>query len=154
IAGSVQSDTVEVSGLDIGRIHVRRAVLPTLPRALIGADGYLGIDVLNGHRVDFDFRRKTLTLGDPMPHTVPSFHRPDEAVVRADGRRGKLRAVDCLVGGVTVQAFIDTGAEASVGNLALLAGLNRRHPIPVGQETIRITGVTGGYVDCPRVKAG
>jgi hypothetical protein len=89
-----------------------------------------------------------------MPLAILPYHRPDEAVVRADGRGGKLRAVDCYVGGVTVQAFVDTGAEVSVGNMALLAGLARHHPIPAGQETIRVTGVTGGYVDCQRVMPG
>ena len=52
-----------------------------------------------------------------------------------------------MIDGVRATAFVDTGAEVSVGNRQLLATLNERGPGYITQEMIPLTGVTGGVVE-------
>lgn len=107
IARTVDADTVRVSRLDIGDLTTEELDVPVLPRAWLGADGYLGLDVLDRHRVTFDFRNGSLTLGAPHALHLTDPARPDESVLRAGGWHGRLRSVDCLADGVHAVAFLD-----------------------------------------------
>ena len=151
IARSIPTETARVDELVTGRVRLRRAELPVLPRNWIGADGYLGLDVIDGHKLVLDFARGAMTLGDPRPQ-ASQIRRPDEAVIKAGGAHGKLTAIDCSVDRVGVAAFLDTGAEVSVGNTRLLNSLASRGSFNAGGEMVRISGVTGGSLDCPLVK--
>lgn len=150
ITQSVTAGTVKVDELLAGRIRLRRAELPVLSRRWLEADGYLGLDVIDGHRLELDFKKRTVDLESPRP-ALAQVRRPDEVVIRADGPRGKLRTLDCTVDHVGVAAFLDTGAGMTVGNTQLLDRLVRRKP-QIPDETIRIFGVTGGSLDCRVVK--
>lgn len=150
ITQSVTTGTARVDELLAGRERLRRAQLPVLPRQWLEADGYLGLDIIDGHRLEFDFKKRTIDLESPRP-SLAQIHRPDEVIIRADGPRGKLRTVDCSVDNVGVSAFLDTGAGMSVGNTRLLDRLVRRKAL-IAAETIRIYGVTGGSLDCRVVK--
>ena len=66
--------------------------------------------------------------------------------MRAGGNGGRLRSVDCRVDGIRACAFIDSGAEISVGNRALLRGLVASNAAYATEETAELTGVTGGSV--------
>ncbi len=139
---------VRIERLDLGRLVCRDLEVPALPRATLQVDGYLGLDVLDHHRVVLDFRSGTLTVSKPQGYFSALWERRNEAVVRTLGSSGRLRATNCLVDGVHAAAFIDTGAEVSVGNHALYAALekharNRRVPsLPV-----MLFGVTGGAIE-------
>jgi hypothetical protein len=47
---------------------------------------------------------------------------------------------------MSATAFIDTGAEVSVGNVALMTALKARNRQLVSRGTMTLTGVTGGEV--------
>jgi predicted aspartyl protease len=60
VVRSVFTDTVSIRTLSFGSITRRHLVVPTLARSLLDADGYLGLDFLDGHRVTFDFKNHVL----------------------------------------------------------------------------------------------
>ncbi len=146
IARSVDAQTVRLDDLTFGTEVVGALEAPVLPHAWLDADGFLGLNAIDRRRVAFDFRRQTLTISGS--HHVQGFNivRPDESVVSVDGYSGRLRAVNCRVDGVHTYAFIDSGAEVSVGNTALLNALLEHSPAYARQETAQLTGVTGGVV--------
>jgi hypothetical protein len=95
--------------------------LPIVINALGGAEGVLGTAGFDDKRVLIDFRNDLILIsrshGDRAPEdmvTVP--------FVREKG----LLIVSALVGGVRARAIIDTGGQASIGNLALRDVLLRR----------------------------
>jgi predicted aspartyl protease len=138
---------VKIESLRMGSLVCPPLEAPVLPRAMLGVDGYLGLDVLDRHRVILDFRAGRLTVTRPQGFFSALWEHFDETVVRTLGSSGRLRATNCLVNGVRAAAFIDTGAEVSVSNPALYAALQRRagdHPI-VGAP-VEIFGVTGGTI--------
>src|SRR5258708_32852510 len=56
VVRAVFADTVSIRTLSFGSITRRHLVVPTLPRALLDADGNLGLDCLDGHRLTFAFK--------------------------------------------------------------------------------------------------
>jgi gag-polyprotein putative aspartyl protease len=138
---------VGIERLEMGGLVCPHLEVPVLPRAMLGVDGYLGLDVLDRHRVIFDFRARTLTVTRPQGLFSSLWTHGDEAVVRTLGSSGRLRASDCRVNGVRAAAFIDSGAEVSVINPALFTELKRRAPRLqelLGREGLY--GVTGGSI--------
>jgi predicted aspartyl protease len=136
---------VEIASLRMGSLTCARLQVPALPRAMLDVDGYLGLDVLDGHRVIFDFTAATLTVTRPQGFFSALWSHHDEAVVRTLGSSGRLRASGCLVDGVRAAAFIDTGAEVSVCNQALFGQLQQQAAHrQVLQGQVLLYGVTGG----------
>ncbi len=146
IARAVTAPSAVLENLSLGNIAADRLVTPTLPRAWIGADGYLGLDVLNRHRVTFDFAGRELQLHEPRPAMFGETARPNEIVLRTSGDLGHLRAVDCRVDGVRASAFLDTGAEVSVGNPRLQQELAKRGAQYEARDPVELTGITGGAI--------
>lgn len=144
ISNRITVPTVHVGNLSFGPFVRSNLSLPILPRALLYADGYLGLDAINGTRVTFDFQNHALHVEQsraPVHRTDPD---GEVARVRARGTDGRLRVTDCLVDSVAATAFIDTGAEVSVGNGTLLYNLKARNKRLATIGTMTLTGVTGG----------
>lgn len=148
---SAPADTVKVAQFVVGPVTRQNLSVPVLPRSQLMADGYLGLDVIDGYRVTLDFKNSELLLS--MPFHVPQYLMllggwilPNEVMVPVTGRNGHLRAFDCFVDGMRAVAFVDTGAEVSVGNSRLFDALTANDPSYVKQDTIPLTGVTGGVV--------
>jgi predicted aspartyl protease len=158
VVRTVPAETVHVDEISFGVIERKNLVLPVLPRQWLGADAYLGLDMIGDSRVTFDFKRRTLSVESPRPSSMFAFRMPNEDLVYAAGYKGHLRAVSCRVDGVATTVFIDTGAEVSAGNRALLDALVDRDPDRfIKSEEVQISGVTGGtaagrIVDFGRIK--
>jgi hypothetical protein len=144
IVREIPADTVALPRLDAGGVTARDLRLPVLPRTWLQADGYLGLDVIDDHRVSFDFRRNTLELNDPVLSLFAGYTRPDESLLSASGKSGKLRTADCIVDGVAATAFLDTGAEVSVGNSQLYKMLAEQGAQFRPTDPMTLTGITGG----------
>ncbi|MGH8328239.1 MAG: retroviral-like aspartic protease family protein [Steroidobacteraceae bacterium] len=135
----------KVARLRMGTLVCRPLEVPVLPRSMLRVDGYLGLDVLDRHRVVLDFRSGTLTVDRSQGLFAALWERVDAAVVSTLGSSGRLRATDCLVNGIRAAAFVDTGAEVSVINPALYTELLRGAPNrQVARGPARLYGVTGG----------
>ena len=146
VVRSIPSQTVTVSDISFGSGHKINLLMPTLPRALLGADGYLGLDAIDGYRVSLDFRHKELVISEPRVSAFFQSRRPSETVVPVRGSMGHLRSVNCRVDGVSTTTFIDTGAEVSVGNSKLFEALIENDPGYIVMGMLPITGVTGGQI--------
>jgi predicted aspartyl protease len=137
---------VPIATLSFGSLTRRNLKMPMLPRAYMGADGYLGLDAVDGSRVTLDFENRALKVGLSRPASAFTVRRPSEAYVPVRGSMGHLRSMNCRVDGVSTTCFLDTGAQISVGNSKLLRALEEEKPAlhPIG--TLPITGITGGVV--------
>ena len=133
IAGAETHATALVRLLEVDAVASRNIRAPTIPRERLGADGLLGVDVLRGRLVTFDFRRAQLRVG-PAPRSLDDrtpFDARSEAVGRVDSdlgrpiavpaeyRYGQLVIVASEVRGRRVLAFLDSGAQSTVANLQL-----------------------------------
>jgi len=146
VVRAVFADTVSIPTMSFGSITRKHLVVPTLSRSLLDADGYLGLDFLDGHRVTFDFKNHVLQVSEPRAKFSANWTRENEARIRASGSSGHLKALDCTVDGVPATAFIDSGAEVSAANAPLFAALGRRNPTFGELGPIRLIDITGGEI--------
>lgn len=147
VVRGVLSETVSIRTMRFGSITKRHLMVPTLSRSLLDADGYLGLDFLDGHRVTFDFQNHLLQVSEPRTRFSANWLGENEARIAASGSSGHLKALDCMVDGITATAFIDSGAEVSAANEPLLAALARRNPSFGGEMgSIHLIDVTGGEI--------
>lgn len=138
----------ETESLRMGTLVCPPLEVPTLPRSMLRVDGFLGLDVLDKHRVIFDFRTDTLTVEQPQSFFSALWGGTNEAVVHTLGRSGRLRATNCMVNGIRASAFVDSGAEVSVINQALYSLLRARAPTQeVTSGPVGLYGVTGGMME-------
>lgn len=116
MASRREVDLVDVGRIEFGANSFTNFAAPVLAREHVGADGIIGLDALQDYRVLIDFRKQTIAVEDAGGKAKPSGY---EIVVRARSRLGQLLITDALVEGVRATVIIDTGAQASLGNLAL-----------------------------------
>src|SRR3546814_17347306 len=99
-------------------------------------------------RVLVDFRNETIAVADVDEERSD---RGFEIVVRARHKLGQLLITDALVEGVRATVIIDTGAQTSMGNLALRERIRARRGHDV--ETTDVHGVRMiGHVSKPRAQ--
>ena len=151
VQGIIRGEPASLVGireLRMGSLVSSELKVPTLPRAMLSVDGYLGLDVLDHRRVVFDFIAGTLTVTKPQGFFSWLFTHDDQLRVRTLGDSGRLRSTDCLIDRVHAAAFFDTGAEVSVINRPLYAALERRQGVmpTIAPAMEELTGVTGGSV--------
>ncbi len=132
--------TVRVPTLEVGGGRNDDFNAPALAEANLGAKGLLGIDSLQGRRVVMDFTKGTFTVS-PSKVTREKIE-PDTIVVTARSRYGQLILVDSDIGGLPITVIVDSGAQNSVGNLALQRLLTKRKKVG-SFAPITMTDVTG-----------
>jgi predicted aspartyl protease len=139
VAGTQQVQLVEVDEINLGRRSFYGLSAPLLEGRFIGADGIIGLDSLQDQRVLLDFRNNRLAIDDAKHLGGNAGY---EIVVTARRRSGQLIVTDALVDGVRTDIVIDTGAETSIGNLALQKALAEKHK----GEPSTLVSVTGQQV--------
>ena len=140
VAGTRKVDVVDVDAIKLGRRAWKGKGLPVLDEAHMGADGIIGLDGLQGQKVQMDFRRNEITLAASREEVRDT--NGYEIVVSARQRHGELILTDAMIDGVKVQVVIDTGADISVGNRALQRALGHMTPA----NTTHLQGVTGQVI--------
>lgn len=99
----------------------------------------LGIDTLRSHKILIDFDKSMLTVS-PSTARMRRAKR-DEIIVTGRNRFGQLIVTNAYLGRHRIDVVLDTGAQMSVGNSALLGLLDEET-----REALRpteITSVTG-----------
>lgn len=147
LARTISADTVVLAELSFGQFKRKGLRVPVLPRALLGCDGYLGLDAINRTCVTFDFAHNSLRVDSGQSSYAIYDRRNESTRIELSGSEGRLRATDCWVDGVNTATFIDTGAEFSIGNPALLKALNQGKKPPVDLGQVILVGVTGGKAE-------
>jgi predicted aspartyl protease len=151
IVRTIPANTARVRNLSFGPVSRETLELPTLPRGLLGADGFLGLDAIDGRSVTFDFARSVLKIETDDLHSLMNWQSfgstANKTRVQAQGASGHLKSFDCKVDGVGAAAFIDSGAQITIGNSALAEALRANGMTNRDLGTIPITGVTGGLLE-------
>jgi len=127
MASTKMVETTPIDDFTLGSrsFYIRQA--PVVERAHIGdADGILGLDSLQNQRVLLDFQRRQISVADAEEL---GGNRGYEIVVKARASLGQLIITSARLDGVQVEVIVDTGAEGSVGNLALLNRLRRNRQL-------------------------
>jgi predicted aspartyl protease len=155
MAGALRVETVELENVMIGTSAVPNILAPALPEQNIGAQGLIGIDALAEQRLLMDFEQKTVTVQDARRQMAA---QDGEIVVTARRRNGQLILTEVTVADRAIYAVIDSGAQVTVGNSALLERLKRTSRLPVGRPLtlISVTGQTleaMGYL-IPEIRIG
>ncbi len=167
IAGAEPANMAAVRRLAVGEVSSSNLEMPTLPRARLGADGLLGVDILRGRSMLLNFAQNRFEIGPSGPGVefgrdrnsrIPS--HVDPIPVAASYRFGQLVILDAQVGATPVSAFLDSGAQVTVGNRALRDAVVRTTPefgvrlapIPL----ISATGqtATGEFAPLPTLRLG
>jgi predicted aspartyl protease len=155
VTGSALLQAVRVESLRAGDVQLPPMNLPVLPGPVLGgADGILGINGLQATRIEVDFERDRVVI-------VPSTGRRAQQgvlVVPARLRKGGLLLVKGKVGKVPVQVIIDTGAEHTLGNMALRTALLERARYD-DEIDVTVLGATtdvsaGTYFRAPKITIG
>ena len=139
VAGTQMVDMVDIEQIDLGRRSYYGLAAPLLESANMGADGILGLDSLQDQRVLVDFKKGLMAIDDAKNL---GGNRGFEIVVEARRRSGQLIMADARLEGIKVQVVIDTGAETSIGNIALQKALSRKRK----SEKIELLSVTGHQI--------
>jgi len=153
VAGVQLTPTVTAS-LQFGGRPAHEATLSVLPASAIGGPGMLGLDQLDGARLTLDFARQQVTIdeGPALPGGGDAFH------MRAERRDGQLTLVDADLAGIKVTAFLDSGAQDTIGNMALRALAITRYPLTPIQHVpiVSVTGQTiaAEFADLPDLRIG
>jgi Aspartyl protease len=130
--GSTTVPTIHVEKLEVGDLLMGPTEMPVLPDVFGGAQGVLGIENLQNKRIVADFTRDYLEIVRSHGERA----RLGFTVVPLKLIRGGLLVADVRVGSVRTKAIVDTGAQGTVGNLALRQALVRRTPSNARHEDI------------------
>ncbi|WP_160746960.1 aspartyl protease family protein [Croceibacterium soli] len=143
MASTVATETVDIAEFMLGSrsLYIRTAPLVAAEH-LGGMDGILGLDSLQDQRVLLDFENKVLAVADAEDL---GGNRGFEIVVKARERLGQLIITRAELDGVETTVVIDTGAQSSVGNLALFERLRRGRDLGESQ----LTDVSGYQLSGP-----
>lgn len=138
--------TVHINRLSLGGRRLHDLEAPVFPRRLIAADGLMGLDVLGRFRLDLSIAARRVRLTPSGPDVVAigtAGHRatrlPTQERPARHGRFGAL-ILRGFAEGREIDVFVDTGAQYSIGNLALLRAVGGD---PAGLERVTVYGVTG-----------
>jgi predicted aspartyl protease len=133
--GTAIVPSIHVTSMEVGELLIGPTQLPVLSEVFGGAQGVLGMEGLANKRIYADFTRDRLEISKSRGERA----RIDFQVVPLTFENGLLVA-DVRVGSVRTKAIIDTGAQATVGNMALRDALMRNPPGgPTQNEVIGVT---------------
>lgn len=145
VTGVAEVPTVAVDSLEIGALRFENQNLPVIFTSIMGnADGILGVAGFGDQRIDVDFKRDRVSV------LVSNGRRPNYSLVTARARRNEngLMILDMRVGRrIKVKAVIDTGAERTLGNLALQEAMNRHRRVRPELAAAVIHGATPDITD-------
>ena len=154
--GSVTVPMVPVETLEVGELLMEPKRLPIVPDALGGAEGVLGTEGFANKRIYIDFRRDRITIMRSRSERAADGF----ITVPVQFMRGRLLVVDAWLGGVKVKAIIDTGGQATLGNIALREALaERRRRQDAAAVLDQVTGATldvqmGNRIATPAIAMG
>lgn len=117
IASAIKADTIEV-----GDLMAEDVTMPIVADAFGGAQGVLGAEGLSGKRIIIQFHQDLISIARSHKEPPP----PGFVVVPFRFGVNSGMRIKAMVGSVPVTALIDTGAQMTVGNLALREALARK----------------------------
>jgi hypothetical protein len=138
-AGSDLVSTVRIDHLTVGGRTIDNIQSPAVDAGNLGAAGMLGVDGLKDLHLVMDF--KGMVLSSQSSRAEPSDGHT--IVVTGRSRFGQLILTNARIHGVPVLVVLDSGAQVSVGNAALLRLLTGRQISGGAEKTTTLVTVTG-----------
>jgi hypothetical protein len=147
VTGAAIVPAVQAASLAFGELLVEDAIMPVVADAFGGADGVLGSEGMGDKRIEIEFLRDRIRIARSHREVAPAGF----SVVPFEHSPGKGMRVQVMVGPIRATALIDSGAQVTVGNLALRQALSRRRKDPGGLDEA-IIGVTEDIQQATRVR--
>jgi len=139
ITGSARVSFVTIDRLQAGDLTIEGTALPVVwASVMAGADGILGAAGLTEKSLLVDFQRNRVAISRGVEPAL----RANTMKVHAVRLAGGLMTLETRIGGVPVRAVIDTGAERTLGNLALRDALRARRTHGVLAMMTSVYGAT------------
>ena len=139
ITGSAQVSFVTIDRLQAGDLTIEGTALPVVwASVMAGADGILGAAGIKEKSLLVDFQRNRVAISRGVEPAL----RANTMKVHAVRLAGGLMTLETRIGGVPVRAVIDTGAERTLGNLALRDALRARRTHGVLAMMTSVYGAT------------
>lgn len=155
LTGASRVGIAEVPELDMRARNVFNLEAALLDRGDMGADGIVGLDLLRAQRVLFDFKAQKLTV---HPFNDEVIDEEGTIIVTARKRKGRLIVSHARAEKTSVAVVVDTGAQVTIGNMALRRQLAREGVlIPAGTtELVSVTGerISGEYMYIKELEMG
>ena len=132
IGGSATVPSYRVAALQMAKLHLASVEAPAFFGRHLGAAGLIGVDMLEERRILIDFRKETMQILETRRRAQPIIRDDDAIVVTARNSAGRLILSDARLNGKRIDVIVDTGAQTSVGNMALqkLVASTRANRLP------------------------
>jgi predicted aspartyl protease len=139
ITGTAQVSFVTIDRLQAGDLTIEGTALPVVwAPVMAGAEGILGAAGLTEKSLLVDFQRNRVAISRGVEPAM----RTNTMKFHAMRLAGGLMTLETRIGGVPVRAVIDTGAERTLGNLALRNALRARRTHRVLATMTSVYGAT------------
>jgi predicted aspartyl protease len=138
ITGRVRVNSFIIENLTTAVINMGVIEAPGLERRNLGAYGLLGIDSLEDRKVLLDFKKQKMEV---LPSPLKK-GRSSLIVVRATRRAGRMILSNAKIGSFEIDVILDTGAQSSMGNVALREKLRKRDRL-YDYKQVNLRSVTG-----------
>jgi Aspartyl protease len=136
VTGSAMVHAIPVDSLEVGELSIEPSTLPIVADVFGGAEGVLGTEGLADKRILIDFAHDRVVIS----RSRGALETKGLVTLPLRLLHDRLLALDVRVGGIRAKAIVDTGAQVTIGNLALRAALTRHATKNVKKE--EIIGVT------------
>jgi predicted aspartyl protease len=147
VTGSALAATIRAERLEVGELLVERPQLLVVEDAFGGAEGVLATEGLKDKRITIQFRRDRIEIAHSRRQPAP----PGYATIPVQLAKARVITSDARVGPLKVKAIIDTGAQQTIGNLALrdqLLALRKR----LQEHEQEVVGMTGDIQRGPNAR--
>jgi hypothetical protein len=146
VTGSAEAVTVRADRLEVGELMMERPRLLIVDDAFGGAEGVLSMAGFKDTRILIEFRHDRIEIARSRNERAPAGY----STVPVELSRGRVLTTDARVGPIRAKAVIDTGAQQTIGNLALReALLARRRSLEEREQGV--IGVTGDVQEGPNI---
>lgn len=136
VTGTSIVPTIRAESFQVGDLLLKPLTLPVLVDAFGDADGILGTEGFGDRRVRIEFRHDRIVISRSHGERAGA-----GLLAIPFDRSHNLPIVDARMGGVAVKALIDTGAQVTIGNLALRDALRKRRDTETPTTDV-IVGIT------------
>ena len=150
IGGSATVPSFRIAALQMSDLHLASVDAPAFHGRHIGAAGLIGVDMLEERRVLIDFRKERMQILETRRRAASLIRDDDAIVVTARNSAGRLILTDARLHGRRIDVIVDTGAQTSVGNMALQKMVADRRANRLPFSATELTAVTGEDVPALR----
>ena len=138
VTGSAIVPTITLDSLSTGDLLQKNLKVAVLRSVSGGAEGILGMQGFQDKRITVDFVNDRIEIADSRGERAGRFFTTIPLKIRF----GRLLLASGRVGGLRTHVVIDTGAERTLGNRALLNELIRRKRLPAPPSSAGVIGLT------------